>query len=229
MNLLTICPSRRRPDRILEMLTSFYATKSDFTSILVYIADDDPKLNEYKEALQHYPYIIGPRRTIVEVFNFISQDNPGFTFYSEINDDHVYHTKGWDKILTDKIIENGGWGIACGRDLMHDTDHKVPSGMVMSNNIIDALGWMAHPIFKHTHIDNYWADLGRGIGRYFYCPEVVIEHRHTLAGKAPMDDNYKMVLSQEVFNYGRDAYANWVANRRDKDIEKVLAAMFPGY
>ena len=224
MNLI-ICPSRGRPERVITMLESFYNTRSDSSSIIVYVADDDPKLNEYKDALQHHSYIIGPRRTIVEVFNYISQDNPGYAFYGEINDDHVFRTKGWDKILTDKIIDGGGWGIACGRDLMHDGDHQVPSGLVMSSNIIDALGWMAHPSFKHTFIDNYWGDLAKGIGKYYYCPEVIIEHRHLLAGKAEPDDNYRYSMSQKAWIYGQTAYNNWVQNRRQKDIDKVLSAM----
>ena len=224
-SMLTICPSRGRPDRIQSMLYSFFKTKSDFTNILVYVADDDPKLEEYIKVLNGVPYVIGQRRTIIDVFNYCVKRHPDYQFYSEINDDHVYRTEHWDDVLTSKIETDGkGWGIACGREL-YFKDHFLPSGLVMSRNIIDVLGYFAYPLFQHTWIDVFWSDLGKSIGRYYFCPDVIIEHMHFGVGKAPMDDNYKFSMDQQLWQQGKDIYETWVRDYRHEDVAKIKTAM----
>ena len=47
--LLTICPSRIRPTRLLQMLESWNKTQSGDCDIVVYVAEDDPKIEEYKK------------------------------------------------------------------------------------------------------------------------------------------------------------------------------------
>lgn len=211
--LLTICPSRNRPDRLQEMLDSFYKTKSDFTDILIYVSNDDPRLEEYKKL--NAPIVYGDRKYIVEVFNHIFNLNPDYEYYHEINDDHVYHTKEWDKLLTAPL---NGFGISCGGT------SGLPSGIVISGNIPRALGYIAYPGLRHTYVDNYFEDLGEGIERYFWIPEVNIEHKHFLFGKAQNDENYRWVTSAESMDYGKKAYMEWVINHKRSDIEKVLNA-----
>jgi hypothetical protein len=131
MKLLTICPSRNRPDKLARMLESFYATRS-IAEIVVYISDDDPQLEENKKVLKDIPHIIGPRRTLVKALNYIACElYPGIEYYQEINDDHVYHTKSWDEALIGVIEAGNGWGISCGNDLMTNEPWEVsrhPSG-----------------------------------------------------------------------------------------------------
>ena len=70
MKLLTVCPSRIRPERIQDMLASYDATKSPWNDMVIYVADDDPRLEDYKEVLKDRNLIIGRRRTYAEVNNY---------------------------------------------------------------------------------------------------------------------------------------------------------------
>lgn len=207
--VLTICPSRNRPRRLTEMLDSFNKTNS-FSDILVYVSDDDPKIEEYKSLKA--PIMFGRRRTIVEVFNHIFNVCPNYEFYSEINDDHVYHTDGWDSLLTSPIKD---YGISCGGS------EGLPSGIVISGNIPRALGYLVTPLLQHTYVDNYFETLGKELGRYYRVPEVFIEHKHWLYGKAEKDENYEWVTSQKTLDYGKEAFKQWELLHKKSDLEKI--------
>jgi hypothetical protein len=229
--LLTICPSRNRPERLKTMLDSFKRTKSKTTDIVIYVSEDDPQLEVYKLLMSKYEpkdlLIIGPRRYLSEAINYCVKISPGYDFYQEVNDDHVYKTRGWDRILISEINRSGnGWGIAFGRDLLNDKiNKKLPSAAVISANVIKYLGHFFYPEIKHTYVDNYLRDIGEGMGRLFYCPKAIIEHRHFLNGKSPIDENYKWVTSKEAMDQGRIAYETWCKNERDKEIGKLNTAI----
>jgi hypothetical protein len=219
--LLTICPSRGRPDRLKIMLESFYGSKKADNTMIVYVAEDDPKLEEYKKFKE---VVIGPRLTIGKVFNKLSSDLPDYDYYGEINDDHLYKTIGWDEAFIDELEFNSGWGIISGWDMLHPKKFRMPSGIVMSGNIIKTLGYMVTPHIEHTYIDNYFMTIGRFVG-YYYRPDILIEHRHVLVKKAEMDDNYKWVLSPETMDVGKKGYDKYIAEDFKNDIDKLSEAM----
>jgi hypothetical protein len=224
-HLLTICPTWKRPHRLVQMLESFDKTKNEDTDILIYLSADDPLLEDYTPLIHNRRSFIGPRRYLTEALNYCFSIESGFQFYQEINDDHIYQTINWDKILTSTIETKGsGWGMSCGRDLIHDHNweqHQLPSGLVISGNIPRALGYLVHPSFRHTYIDNFFRDIGKGIERFFYCQDVIIEHRHLIGGKVGSDENYKWVMSEEEMQYGRGAYEQWVKLYKQRDIERI--------
>ena len=222
--LLVMCPSRNRPDRIREMLSSFDATKSPGTSMAVYVSDDDPQLDKYRAILEERGILhVGPRKCIVEVFNFLSSEvYPGFEYYGEVNDDHFYVTKGWDQILIQRIKENGGWGISSGNDWK---GMRHPSACVISGNIVRTLGHFIHPSFQHLFVDDYLRDIGDGIGKLMFDPGVSIEHRHWANGTVGWDDTYRWVYSDEQWAVGRKAYKEWSESFRNDEINKIKEAM----
>ena len=234
--LLTICPTFNRPDRLKEMLESFISTRSEGTDIVIYLSQDDPQLKKYVEFISRLDFpaahLIGERRLLVEALNFCFDSYPDYPYYHEINDDHIYHTQGWDSKLISEIETKGqGWGIACGRDMLHDTNWhqgRLPSAMVMSGNIARTLGYIVYPEFRHTYVDDYFRELAEGIGRLFYCPEVIIEHRHFLGGKVQNDDNYRWVMSKGEMQYGSMVYHEWLKKSKDSSILELKEAMERG-
>jgi len=219
--MLVICASRSRPDRIKEMLSSYEETKTGDTDIVIYLDDDDPKLREYQ--LNGYNVEIGKHRTLGEVANYIIEKYPSYDYYSEINDDMVFKTVGWDKILTDTIKNKGnGWGIAFGDDLMGSGKKMLPTQVVISNTIIKALGYIAPSCLKHLYRDVFWRDLGRGINNLFYCPEVIIEHKHWSIKKSELDDTYKTVNSR--LHSEHRLYKEYKKIGLQSDINKVKEA-----
>lgn len=231
MRLLTICPSRGRPEILKRMLLSFFATKSEGTHIVVYVSNDDPKLDEYNNLFNadndisghlYYDchYRKGNRLTLIEVLNYFScMHFKGLPYYQEINDDHVYITDKWDEKLISSIK---GIGMSWGKDGMNNKEtFNLPTGVVMSGDMIKALGFFFPSIFKHTFCDNALLDIGRATNTIFYNPDVTIEHRHYIHGKANIDDNYKYVMSSEAMQEGKRFYEEWLNKYKDNDIERV--------
>lgn len=226
--LQIICPSRGRPERLKTMLDSFDATKSEGTDMIIYVADDDPKIKEYKYYFPDRNIQFGDRLFISEVFNKFSAD--GHKYYGEVNDDHIYQTPGWDNILIDHIEKQGkGWGIACGWDMMQPTpagwlEQKKPSACIISGNIISTLGYMIHPCFQHLFIDDYFRELAIGIESLHFDPNVIIEHQHIFNKRVAPDAVYQWAYSPVSWDYGWNAYHYYMMNKLAGDIKKIKEA-----
>jgi hypothetical protein len=223
--LLVICPSRNRANMLARMLKSFDETKSEGTDIAIMINDDDPSLDSYKEVLKDRQYEICKKAPISAEVNYMVNKHPDYEYYADVADDHIYRTKGWDRILIEEIESKGGWGVAFGWGMIHPKEARLPQAAVVSGNIVRALGNMYDPGIHHTYTDNYLQDIAEKLGILFPRPDVVIEHMHALNGKAEMDDNYRWVLSQEALALGKEQYTNWKRDGFMRDVDKILAKM----
>lgn len=221
--LLMICPTRNRPDKVMDMLASFKKTRT-FADIVFYVACDDPRYDEYVLNLTDENVVYGDRLPIVSIFNLLSQ-NDGYDYFGDINDDHIFHTEGWDRIFVDAIETRGqGWGIAFGTE--KNTPAEQPSGMAISAKCISALGYYINPIFEHLFIDWYIREVYKPLGLLLKCPEVHIEHKHWTFGKADIDQNYKELYQNEN-NYKRqeNIYHKWYNENRIAEIEILRTAI----
>ena len=100
-----------------------------------------------------------------------------------------------------------GTGIVYGRDGIQN--EQLPTWWAMTPDIIRELGAMVPANVEHLYCDNAIKDLGEQAGCLRYLPEVLIEHMHPIAGKAPMDAGYEQVNSPERYAKDRSAYARW--------------------
>ena len=228
--VLIMCSSRRRADRIQEMLTSIDETNSEGTELVIYVWEEDPQIEKYRIVLKGRNVIYGPKRNLVEVINYLSTEAyPDIKYYAEINDDMVCRTKDWDKILVKIIEEQGqGWGVACGRDLIQEDwyKYKHPSGSIISGNIIRTLGYYDYPLLRHYFCDVFQKELSLGINRLFHNPNVVIEHKCWVqARKSEVDENIKEAYTRENRDYGIAMFFVWKREQKDKDIKKLKDAM----
>jgi hypothetical protein len=223
--LLVICPSRIRPDRIQNMLRSFDETKSEGTDIIIYISDCDPRLEEYKVALEGRRYEIGKRLFPSAVCNYLARKYPDYLYYADVADDHIYRTKNWDKILIDEIESHGGWGVSFGWGMIHPKEARLPQASIISGNIVRLLNYMTPPAITHAYNDNALQDLAETLGILYPRPDVVIEHQHFLNGKGTMDDNYRWVLSQETLEIGKKQYEFWRNYGMQDEIARIKRKM----
>jgi hypothetical protein len=139
--------------------------------------------------------------------------------FASLGDDHIPRTQDWDRLLLEAIDRMGGTGIAYGDDL--NVRERLPTAAVISADIVEALGWICEPSLRHMYADNVWRDIGRGAECLAYLPEVVIEHVHWRAGKAPPDRVY--IEAEECTNADKAAYERWRAQRMADDVKKVQA------
>lgn len=236
--LLAICPSRGRPDTLIQMIHSFAATRES-ANLVVYLNEDDSKIEEYIREMKDFGYwhcpdplewlkvCTGPRKYIAEVYNMYAEALHVYDYYCTLNDDHFCVTPGWDKKLIDIVEEKGnGWGIAAAEDKLTDwkTCHH-PSACAVSGKMIRALGYLVWPGIRHIGVDTYLMKISEAINRLYHAPEVVVEHRHWINGKRSMDENYKWVYGQEEQRYGENAIRTYLSHHFANDVKKLKDAI----
>jgi hypothetical protein len=223
-DLVVIVPSRGRPEAAAHLATTFAETGA--TARLVFAVDeDDPTATSYAAALGPYPATTihyGPApSTMVKALNTVAglYANEAYAI-GFMGDDHRPRTPGWDRLYIDALRELGT-GIVYGDDLLQG--ERIPTQVAMTADIIRAVGYMAPPVLTHLYVDNYWHDLGQAAGCLRYLPEVVVEHLHPVAGKAPWDEGYKRVNNSTMYQRDSDAYADYVGSHLVDDVANVRA------
>ena len=229
-DLTVIVPSRGRAERLREMLAAALELSRADTLIAVASDEDDPAHEAYDALLTPHAragrvqWTCGQRRTLSGWTNLIAaQHAPGSRALASFGDDHVPRTEGWDRLLLDAIGGMGGTGIAYPDDRRRS---DIPEAVVISSDIVTALGWMCEPSLAHFYIDDAWADLGRGAGCIAYVPDAVVEHMHyRTRPEGARDATY--AEAEAGGTRDRQAYERWRASRMAADVATVRSLARP--
>lgn len=228
--VVAVIPSRGRPERARRALRALRDRAALVSTELVLVVDaDDPELENYRAIrFPDVPFRPQPRLVILEgpetgnlvratntVSLRIARENPD-AIIGNLGDDHVARTDGWDRRIAEELERPG---IAYGDDAFQG--EKLPTAPFISARIVLALGWYALPSCRHLFVDNAWRDLGEMSGTLRYLPDVVIEHRHPLAGKAKWDPGYEKANGPETVEHDKTAYYQWRAALMGRDVETV--------
>jgi len=220
MSILVICPSRERPARAKAMYKSFLDTKAGPSTDLMFVLDaDDPAQIGYDGP----PLVVFPKTTMVKSMNrAVAMNVNDYDIIGFVGDDCLFRTPGWDEIF-EATLEREGDGIVYGNDLGRpDFPGTHP---FMSSSFVKALGWFWQPSMRHLYVDYVLRDIGKALGRYFFCHGVEIEHMHYVFGKGEKDESYLLSNSQYMYAIDGNAYARWVTLEKTKDVERVRAAI----
>jgi len=136
-----------------------------------------------------------------------------------MGDDHRIRTKDWDVTLSSSI---GNKGLAYGNDLFQK--ENLPTSVMISSNIISAIGYMAPPNQKHLYLDDFWLLLGKKLDAIHYHPDVIIEHMHYTLGKSEVDELYSEVNDPLMYSADQVAFLDYVNNQLELDLEKIKNA-----
>lgn len=221
-DLLVVTPSRGRPGSIGRLLESVHATRKLTTHVHVAVDEDDPELAAYRTVMGKAGadgdvLEVGPRNGLCGWTNKVAVKRAGeYMFLASLGDDMVPRTKGWDRALTRAITDMGGTGFAYPWD---GTREDIPECVVLSSDIVRALGWMCEPTLNHWWPDNVWADLGRGADCLRYLRAVAVDHVHPVAGLASSDATYRE--SGTKIPADEAAYYRWRAGRMAADVAVV--------
>lgn len=230
-DLVVITPSRGRPRQLNELAHAVNHTTDGRAEVFGLVDLDDPQRAAYKALLQ--PYIAaGPRRSLAGWTNFAAAGlvngglggEPPPRYLASFGDDHLPRTRDWDRKLIAAIEAMPGPGIAYGNDLFQGAN--LPTGWVVSAELVAAVGWMMLPTCEHMYVDTAVLELGRAADRIAYVPEVVIEHRHPLAGKAAWDDSYRETNTDARYAADKAAYEAWLAGGLATDAAAVRALQY---
>lgn len=207
--LLTVVPTRNRVENALELLDVFYKTTTDDDSGLLFVVGtEDPRFEEYKEAIPRWHLETFPSRGLVKALNHAV--SCGFAKEYEaigfMGDDHRPRTTGWDSAYLGALREMGA-GYVYGNDLL--MGERIPTQVAISYPIIESLGFFGPPGFTHLCVDLTWKDMGEYLDRIRYLPNVIIEHMHPANKKSRNDDGYRWANSPEMVERDSAEYFRW--------------------
>lgn len=224
-DLIVIVPSRGRPQAARELAQAFASTCTAGAQLLFAVDYDDPTRSDYPA---EYLCTTAADNTMVGALNEVARvvaDGPLYEPSFAIGfmgDDHCPRTVGWDQRYLDTLRELGT-GIAYGNDLFQQ--HRLPTQVAMTSDIVRAVGYMAPPTLRHLFVDNTWLRWGKSLDRIRYLPDVIVEHRHPHAGKAQWDEGYLRVNSSEVAQHDEAAFDAYCREQLDEDLAKIRAIM----
>lgn len=215
-DLCIVVPTYNRPASALRLLEAVWKTSTQDTDLLFVVDAED-------KTLPLYPYdytVITKTRGMIPALNHgaMVAVGRGYRNIGFFGDDHVPRTVGWDKHYID-VLDSFGTGMVYGNDLLQG--ENIPTQIAMTANIVNRLGWMAPPSFKHLWVDNAWLAMGKGLDAIKYLPETIIEHMHPANGKAEFDDDYARVNDPEVVKQDSEAYAVW----EQQDLPRILETL----
>ena len=216
---LVIIPSRGRPENLARCIEHLkkYSMVSDFVVGLDF--DDEHNYPQIEGVM----YEVGNRNFMIATLNAVAMKYVDkYLFLTFLGDDNIVTTEGWDLAMSVTLAKNG-YGIAYGND--HLQEDKLPTSIMITSNIVKALGFMAPPTQKHLYADNFWQVLGKGLGALYYFPSVHWEHLHFINGKAEKDLIYEEANSKKRYDQDRKAFIKYMKNRYVDDVTRVKEAL----
>lgn len=233
--LLVIVPSRGRPESVARVVEAWAATGAFVPDVaLTFVIDaDDPEAARYEAAFAAVdlpdPAERGPVslvgadrwRPLVPKLDLAAATWADRHFaVAFMGDDHLPRTPGWAAHYVQALRELGT-GIVYGDDGIQG--ERLPTQWAMTADIVRTLVRMVPAPVEHLYCDNAIRDLGQAADCLRYLPDVLIEHMHPVAGKAPMDAGYARVNRRQQYQADRIRYETWRAVRLAADAEKVRA------
>jgi hypothetical protein len=211
-----LCPSRGRPGNIRELRAAWDKVTGDEAVLLVAVDDDDPELPAYR-ADGPVRVMRGPQGQGAILNALAPEYAAQYEAVGSLGDDHRPRTPGWAGRLL--AAPGSRMGVAYGDDQLRG--QAVPTAALISSPVITALGYMAPPGVAHLEIDTFWRRLGEDLGCLEYCPDVILEHCHHSAGKAPWDEGYARVNSAERYSADRAAWDLFLRERWPGDLIRL--------
>ena len=232
--LALLCPTRGRPERAVDYVTSAFETASDPDRLEChfYVDSDDPRKSEYEIALaaltaKNVSLFVGPPFGVPRAINHLATETDADILMVG-NDDQVYIDRGWDERLDIEAAKfpdgvfciwfNDGW-----------ESENFCTFPILGRGWYNALGHLQSPIFEHFHTDSWIWMLAKSIDRAHYISDVHVEHRHWKAGHGEIDDTYERNMIEDPALGTRQQRDRKVIDQFERyfmaDLEALHAAM----
>lgn len=238
--LAVIVPTRGRPENIRRLIGAWDFTNAwDVADLVLAVDADDPEIRRYHDlAAEHrHPDTDEDLFRVIEYTTWLPMvaklnatakrlaEEGSYFALAFAGDDHVPETIGWAaRYLT--VLHELGSGMVYGDDGYQG--RKLSTEWAITADVVRALGGRMVPApVDHMYCDNSIMDLFDGAGAIRHLPEVRIEHRHPIAGKAETDAQYQRVNHRDQFRTDRLAYERWRSSGMISDIRTVRALRAP--
>lgn len=232
--MLIIVPTRSRPENVSRVIKAWEETDAFRHADLLFAYDwDDPKCGPYELAIADaqvvrklpvHSFSIPEWHPLVPKLNRVAMTYAKQDRYFAIGfagDDHLPRSVWWAGRYMHELKKLGTGVVSCPDGYRKD---QLPTQWAMTADIVRALGRMVPAPVEHLYCDNAVQDLAEAAGCYAYLDDVLIEHMHPAARKAPTDAQYQHVNRTDQFRKDRAIYQAWkAAAPRKMQIEQVRA------
>jgi hypothetical protein len=212
------------------MIDSYLKTTEGVESTMkVYVHEGDKFISKYREIFKGFKsdkvtIEFGPYKTMVKVLNDYCKQHPEMEYFSEVNDDHIFVTPGWDiKMMSACKMKNNGMSVVYGKT------QQFPTATMHGAKLIKFLGYFFPPEYSHMCVDLWLMDFGFEADLMVYTPDVLIEHMHHAFAKnyfnqdVVVDESY--IVGAHEDSEGKRIYHEWEKTNKTKDISRVRAAI----
>lgn len=202
MKILLKCPTRSRPQKVVETLSTYLrlATGVDRIGVLVSCDDDDTSMrkNLVQEELHRalaptawHRIAFGPNTTKIQACNadMDTVDYP-WDIVVLVSDDMIPQVSGWDDVLRAQMMAR----FPDTRGILWCNDgyqgEKLNTLSIMGRRMYQELGYLYHPDYKSLFCDTEFTDRCRSDLKdaCHYIPYCLIRHEHPGTGYAQNQD-----------------------------------------
>lgn len=174
VSLLTIIPTRHRPEQCARLIESFDKTTDN--ADLLFVVDPDDDSYDDMDWKGHTVVTLSPRGTMCQKLNFAAarfiDDYDRMVWYA---DDNEFITPHWDTLMQNTLDDMGGSGWVYSFDKRR-TD--IPETWMVSTDVVRELGWFANPVLNQYYVADSIAVLAKRSSLLRFCKEAVVEHHH---------------------------------------------------
>lgn len=210
--LAVLVPSRERPDNARRLLLACRDTAPD-VDVFVGVDGDDPLLSDYvtmaAEEITPGAVVVLPESTrpgMVRALNILAAHCLGrYEMVAFLGDDHLPEGDWTQQAIA--TLRQLGTGMVYGDDGIQGP--YLPTAIVMTADIVHALGYMAPPTLDHLWVDNAWLELGHAAHCLTYLPHMKITHLHPSAGLSEWDEGYRFRNSSATNTHDHEAFQQW--------------------
>lgn len=204
MKLAILTPSRMRPEGLYKFFESINKTISGEHGIdlVIGIDNDDPLKQEYRALLKkmksesvnklHVVMAENDRKLLAQTWNSLIKYSSADWFTCG-NDDEIYITPLWDKILFNRISGHPYKLYWFDDGLQHGNHCAFP---ILSKEWIKTVGYYFPECFHHNYVDTWVFDIATKLRVTNYIPEVKHLHLHYSIGLNQLDQTYKDGMTQ---------------------------------
>jgi hypothetical protein len=174
MLISILVPTGKRAEKCKRMIESALgnAARPHDVELLLYVADDDPQLDQYKSG-SGGELFIGTERHTVWKWNYLYERCSGGLAMLGA-DDTVFATPKWDDVLRQTAEPFSHLP-----HVFHFLDSRDPTNTphpIVTREWCNTLGWFLPPWFKHNYVDTFTCWVAKLTGVFTPIPEVSLIH-----------------------------------------------------
>lgn len=228
VDISILLPTRKRPNFLLRLFDSLKETtaRPENLEVVLYADEDDEETLSVEYGGLNIVRLVRPPGATMGAINTACYEASTGRYVLLANDDLVFRTRGWDEAFMDAFARHpDGIALVYANDLFQEG--RVPNFPALSRTACEVMGGICPTEYIRVSIDIHIFDIFKklarmGHSRIVYLPEVVIEHMHYEAGKAPLDMTYanRENITDDVLYLAWEDERSYIARKLAEYIEK---------